>query len=141
VNGGVIFVRQAARAVPSKRLIRLIGTMLRIPDLVRDSKLETTFDDNQSVTIHKHHDTDSERRRILRKEYWRLERPLGHGSYGQVRLERCLAGSSVGSLRAVKKVLKHAGPNSVDYNRELEAVAKFSHARVRISIASVYRRT
>jgi hypothetical protein len=100
--------------------------MPRVPDLVRDSKLETSFDQNQTITIHNYVETDPNRRRIFRQEYWKLERHLGQGSYGQVQLEKCLSVR----LRAVKKVMKRPGPNSVDYSRELEAVAKFSHPKV-----------
>jgi hypothetical protein len=104
--------------------------MPRTPDLVRDSKLETSFDKNQTITIHNYVETDPNRRRIIRQEYWKLERHLGHGSYGQVQLEKCAAGNSYGGLRAVKKVMKRLGRNNIDYDRELEAVAKFSHPKV-----------
>ena len=98
------------------------------PDLVRDSKLETRFVGGQ--TAHSYIGTDHSGRRIYRNEYWKRERLLGQGSYGQVWLENGTSGGNAGQLRAVKMVQKQPGLDYINYDRELEAVAKFSHTRV-----------
>lgn len=100
-----------------------------LPDLVRDSKLVTRHDSGH--VVHSYTETSHNRRRIIRQEAWKWERDLGHGSFGQVWLEQCVSGNSTGQMRAVKMVRKQANSaNAIDFNRELEAVAKFSHARV-----------
>lgn len=104
--------------------------MSRPPDLVRDSKLRTQFRD--STTIHSYFEVNETGSRYSREEHWKLERILGHGGFGQVRLQRCVAkGAKQDSLRAVKMIKKPLGPSgSLNYNRELEAIAKFSNDRV-----------
>lgn len=103
--------------------------MPAVPDLVRDSKLQTRHIDGH--TIHRYLEASSSRRRIPREEYWKRERDLGHGSFGRVWLEKCVKGNNEGQLRAVKMVRNLSNSSSaVDFNRELEAVAKFSNARV-----------
>ncbi|RDL30227.1 uncharacterized protein BP5553_10505 [Venustampulla echinocandica] len=103
--------------------------MLRIPDLVLDSKLHTQFSD--SATIHSFLETDRSGDRSCRKEYWRQEKLLGRGGFGEVRLERCVtAGAKQDALRAVKVIKKQLITGiSPDLNRELEAIAKFSQDR------------
>jgi serine/threonine protein kinase len=92
-------------------------------DLVRDSKLETRIFDDQ--TVHSYI-----RQRIYQEEYWKRERLLGRGSYGQVWLEKCTSSNKTGKLRAVKEIRKEPNSNAIEYDRELEAVAKFSHDKV-----------
>lgn len=122
--------------------MRTVGIMPPISDLVRDSKLEARL--LRDYTIHSYTETGHSRRRISRQECWRTESHLGQGSYGRVWLEKCIEGNSLGTLRAVKMVLKRRNSsNTIDYNRELDAVAKFSHPKVsgdclglRISVSS-----
>ena len=103
--------------------------MPRIPDLVRDSELETQF--HLEHTVHVYSETDLHRRRIRREEHWKFERHLGQGSYGNVWLERCTAGQRDVTLRAVKMIRKQQHTSkTTNYNRELEAIAKFSHSKV-----------
>ena len=99
-------------------------------DLVQDSKLETRFLSN-STTIHTFIEPNGARRRIHREEHWRWERRLGRGGFGEVQLEKCIAGQREGAIRAVKIIDRQSNsPKPLDFNRELEAIAKFSHARV-----------
>jgi hypothetical protein len=104
--------------------------MSRLPDLVVDSQLDTTFRD--SSTIHTYREIDEAGHRYYRQETWDWGHALGHGSYGQVRLQKCTSeGTNQHSLRAVKMIFKP--PRSlpqVDLTRELEAIAKFSKSRV-----------
>jgi hypothetical protein len=114
------------------KLSRLTGGMPPPLDLVLDSRLETEF--LNGLTVHTFIEPHGRNRRIERKEYWRLERHLGRGGFGQVQLERCTAGESRDMMRAVKIINKQSGSirrKPMDFNRELEAIAKFSHNRVR----------
>ncbi|KAI9043586.1 kinase-like protein [Aspergillus affinis] len=103
----------------------------RMPDLVRDSKLETHFIPDSSVeTVHTYHEPDykSRRRLVSRSEHWRRYGKIGGGSYGSVWLEKCVKGARrENGLRAVKQMEVRRQSTRVDYNRELEAIAKFSH--------------
>lgn len=104
--------------------------MSRLPDLVRDSRLRTKFRD--SIIIHSYLEIDEIGGRFSREEYWKWERYLGRGGFGQVQLQRCVAkGAKRDSLRAVKIINKPLDSSgSLDFNRELETIAKFSNDRV-----------
>ncbi|ETS80188.1 hypothetical protein PFICI_07717 [Pestalotiopsis fici W106-1] len=100
-----------------------------LPDLVYDSKIETEFLD--SCWRHIFYDTGSsaKQRRIPREERWIRREFVGRGTYGSVYLEQCDIGNSQ-KLRAVKEIKKSIRPGEkLDYIRELEAVAKFSHQK------------
>jgi hypothetical protein len=99
-------------------------------DLVVDSKLDTKFRD--SATIHSFLEIDDVGRRSTREEEWKIEQSLGRGAFGQVRLERCVTpGVKCGFLRAVKIINTESNLyKSLDFTRELEAIAKFSQDRV-----------
>jgi Protein tyrosine and serine/threonine kinase len=104
--------------------------MSRVPDLVLDSRLRTRF--NGSEAIHSFVEIDGAGRRTDRKEHWKWERGLGRGGFGQIQLERCVTtGTKKDAMRAVKIISKQTNSRmSLDFNRELEAIAKFSHDRV-----------
>jgi hypothetical protein len=100
-------------------------------DLVRDSQLHTRF--VQGLTQHIYHKSSASarQRRIRIEELWQRQGELGNGTFGQVWLERCVAGPQDGQLRAVKAIPKdRASTANIDYKRELDAIAKFSHDRV-----------
>jgi hypothetical protein len=105
-----------------------------VSDLVRDSKLETRFT-NDPYTVHTYHETDlnTKRRAVGREEYWQRQEPIGSGAFGYVWLEKCVNGSCRIDVRAVKEIVttNRRGLKPIDYSRELEAMAKFSHPRVR----------
>jgi hypothetical protein len=107
--------------------------MDRLPDLVRDSKLETCIFDG--TIVHTYYETDSKslRRAVPRNERWQRQNLIGAGSYGSVWLEKCIQGQRDIELRAVKQIAIAAHPRSksMAYSRELEAIAKFSHQKVR----------
>ncbi|VUC37146.1 unnamed protein product [Clonostachys rosea] len=100
-----------------------------LPDLVRDSRIETSV--SGSTTKHTFYEpgrTPEERQRC-RIECWDREIVLGSGAYGTVYRERRQEDSgAVQKLRAVKEIRKVVG-EQLDYTRELEAVIKFSHPR------------
>ncbi|ETS75320.1 hypothetical protein PFICI_12264 [Pestalotiopsis fici W106-1] len=100
-----------------------------VSDLVRDSKIETEW--LGSCLRHVFYDTgpSAKQRRIRREETWVRQKFVGRGAYGCVYLEQCEIGSSQ-KLRAVKEIKKSVVPGEeLDYMRELEAVAKFSHQK------------
>ena len=105
--------------------------MAAVPDLVRDSQLVTEV--HAKYFVHRYDELDLENgaRNIIRKEYWRRQKLIGTGAYGQVWLEKCIKGGSGREFRAVKEITKPSSMRKQDqYNRELEAIAKFSHKRV-----------
>lgn len=103
--------------------------MTFVPDLVRVSKLDTIFHSDPEYTLHVKYVSEStaSRRRVRREERWKRDRRLSRGAIGSVWLERCIQGDRKGKVRAVKEIPKHG---SGDYNRELEAIALFSHTKV-----------
>jgi hypothetical protein len=105
-----------------------------VPDLVRDSKLETIF--CRGYTQHVYHVSGfTPRQRKMRKEErWVRGNNLGSGAFGTVWLEKLVAENGEEKYRAVKEIRKRVQRSEpIDYNRELEAIAKFSHERVRES--------
>ncbi|KAJ5185374.1 hypothetical protein N7472_010214 [Penicillium cf. griseofulvum] len=103
--------------------------MSQVSDLVRDSKLPTKLD--ADLTTHTFFESTlvagRRGRRREREEVWKKKRDLGIGIFGTTWLEECV---SQGKLRAVKEVRKLVpGSRSMDYNRELEAIARFSQQK------------
>ncbi|KAK3901166.1 kinase-like domain-containing protein [Staphylotrichum tortipilum] len=98
------------------------------PDLVRDNKLETSFDDK--FTIHHYDDSDGEehRRSNQRSEYWEESEQLARGGFGEVFLQRCVKGKHTHEFRAVKKIA-WSRARQFNYMSELEIIAKFSHKK------------
>lgn len=96
-----------------------------LPELVRQFRLETVI--NQTQTIHT---LLRGQRRLSSCVTWErvTERPLGHGGYGEVWLEKRVGDvqDQTPVLRAVKSIYTNASSQRRDYIRELEALAKFS---------------
>lgn len=91
----------------------------------------------------RHYITDPSRN-IRRRPYtkvWQTDRILGHGSFGDVRLER---NKEDGKERAVKKIrTMGTSLSSVDFEKELKALLEFSkpkvgEIRMRISFSPEY---
>jgi len=99
----------------------------RTSDLVLDSKLQTTFHNNYTKHVIDVAGPNVHQRRTTQEQRWRRRKPLGRGTFGEVWLEELSAGQSSVTQRAVKIIGRHT---SVDYSRELEAFAKFSHRKV-----------
>jgi hypothetical protein len=105
--------------------------MSHIPDLVKDSRLETTFVDD--FTVHQYDDSDDEgySRSNQRTEHWQNSELLGRGGCGEVWLQRCVEGKRTYEWRAVKVIATSTSrTKQFDYVSELEAIAKFSQKRV-----------
>jgi hypothetical protein len=113
--------------------------MAPLPDLVRDSQLDVELRDGCTVHVYLESSFDSRQRAVQREETWKQERHIGGGAFGSVWLETCTSGRQKGAVRAVKKVtlLQNSTRDAV-YVRELEAIAKFSHPKVR-RVSSVLR--
>lgn len=68
------------------------------------------------------------------EERWERGRNLGAGSFGTVWLEKLVTENDEEKYRAVKGIRKGVQRSkAIDYSRELEAIAKFSHQKVRES--------
>jgi hypothetical protein len=130
LNASKILVLSAVGLTMGKVNKTADSKMPRLSDDVVDSKLSTEFRD--SATIHSFLDIDNIGGRSTREERWEIKRFLGKGGFGQVRLERCVtSGAKLGALRAVKIIDTQSNLyKALDFNRELEAIAKFSKDRV-----------
>ncbi|CAH0021318.1 unnamed protein product [Clonostachys rhizophaga] len=105
-----------------------------VSDLVRDSKLIAFQTDDTSIVRHIVYTSNPHmrQRRMKKEEAWKRREKLGTGAFGQVYLEELLSGSEAGKLRAVKEIAKTPPQDprkEIDYTRELEAIAKFSHPK------------
>ncbi|KAL7940506.1 kinase-like domain-containing protein [Trichoderma barbatum] len=101
--------------------------MSRLPDLVRHTQLNTSFQDG--FTIHHHDDSDDENdsRSTLRSEYWQSTEHTGRGGCGDVWLQKCVHGKRDHDRRAVKVIPRLKLKDKKDsYMTELEAIAMFS---------------
>ncbi|ETS83229.1 hypothetical protein PFICI_05105 [Pestalotiopsis fici W106-1] len=104
--------------------------MPRAPDLVHDSKLETTFIAHDTHHVSYKSITSKRQRKVRVDEVWCRKRRIGDGTYGRVWLESCTEGPQAGELRAVKEISKIQANNAeTDYTRELEAIMKFSQTK------------
>ena len=99
--------------------------MSRLPELARDSHLETTR--TSEVTEHFFAESPT----VVRREVWRQKRRIGWGAFGSVWVEECIAGHRPDNSRErAVKVIHLSGVHSNVYGRELEALAKFSQRKV-----------
>jgi hypothetical protein len=103
-----------------------------VPDWVLDSKLETHFlPGSKHETVHTYYEQEPLSQRPIKKsEHWQRESKIGGGGFGEVWLEICTERKNNGPhVRATKQM--EVG-RQVDYARELEAIAKFSHPKARL---------
>jgi hypothetical protein len=107
-----------------------------LPESVRDNKLETRFPRKYEV-IHLIDDPGLPPSAPPRQEHWRSgKRPIGGGGQGQVYLQTCIAGGRHHTHRALKMIHLQDGGGRRRYTRELEAITRFSHARVSCEVPS-----
>ena len=103
-----------------------------VSDLVRDSKLETKFHGEYTEHVYNVSGVTPRQRRVKKVEWWERTKLLGAGAFGTVWLQKLVAENGEEKYRAVKKIRKDVqGHTPVDYDRELEVIAKFSHQKVR----------
>ncbi|KAF2278167.1 kinase-like protein [Westerdykella ornata] len=111
-----------------------------VSDPVRDSRLRTTSEGG-GITRHiiETSGRGSGQRKIRIEQKWQRTKTLGQGGFGLVWKETLIEGKGDITERAVKMVRKRMqGSQSVDYSRELEAMAKFSHPRYRTYFVESY---
>jgi serine/threonine protein kinase len=100
-------------------------------DFLRDSKLDAKFFGHDTLHVSYRSLASNQQRNTRVDERWTRKRKIGGGTYGQVWLESCSEGPKKGDLRAVKEISKaQATVADTDYTRELEAITKFSEAKV-----------
>ncbi|KAJ5365917.1 hypothetical protein N7517_008803 [Penicillium concentricum] len=96
--------------------------MANVPDLVRDSKLETYYLPDCTVeTVHTYNEPEqkSRRRLVTRIEHWKRQK----------RNRKGCGGRSDKKVRAVKQIDISGRFRGFDYSCELEAITKFSQPR------------
>ena len=96
-------------------------------DLVDHFKLEADFADD--YTLHTYHKSDRSQglRKIKVLKKWSRRESVGEGNFGTVWLEV----EEDGSERAVKAISRRlCARNSIDYKKELAALAKLSKVRL-----------
>ncbi|KAI9766503.1 MAG: hypothetical protein M1840_006460 [Geoglossum simile] len=99
-----------------------------VSDLVRDSKLETNFGKGYTQHVYYVSGITSRQRKMRTEVRWERRRNLGTGSFGTVWLEKLMSKNGGEDHRAVKEIRKGV-QRSLDYSRELEVIAKFSHQK------------
>ncbi|KAH7072779.1 kinase-like domain-containing protein [Paraphoma chrysanthemicola] len=99
-----------------------------VSDLVSDSKLDATFHGEITRHVIEIAGHNARQRKIKQHQLWQRTESLGEGAYGTVWLEKLVEGKCAVSERAVKVIRKQMH-KSIDYSRELEAIAKFSHPK------------
>lgn len=109
-----------------------IVTMPPISDLVQDTKLETQFYRDHTEHVYYVTGATPRQRKVRKAERWERDEHIGTGAFGTVWLEKSVTENGAVQHRAVKEIRKSAEKSrAVDYSRELEAIAKFSHPKVR----------
>ena len=100
-------------------------------ELVPLAQLKAYLSDDQQYTRHEYW-SSRPGQSGLRKQQWMRTKCLGRGGFGEVHQEECISGDGIGDVRAVKAVRKPSSKNrkSIDYNQELEAIARFSQEGV-----------
>lgn len=107
--------------------------MRAVSDLVRDSRLHTSIQGRVTRHLIETSGRGTHERKIRREQQWRREEIIGEGTFGVVWKDVLIEGDNDCDVkeRAVKMIRKQIGSSHpVDYSRELEAAAKFSHPRV-----------
>lgn len=103
-----------------------------VSDLVKDSKLETKFRGHYTEHVYNVSGRTPRQRRVEKVERWERIKFLGTGAFGTVWLQKLVTENSEEKYRAIKEIRKGVqGHTPVDYGRELEVIAKFSHQKVR----------
>jgi hypothetical protein len=98
---------------------------------VRDHELDTTFLE-EGVVEHSYDDPDAaplSPSRIV--ERWESKKLLGSGGQGHVYLQTYITEDQRSVCRAVKKIALQGVDRRRRYIRELEAIIRFSHIKVR----------
>lgn len=89
------------------------------------AKIDATVLREANLVIEKHLISDLAlgQRRVPTQKVWKIERVIGKGGYGEVRLESLMDGNE---KRAVKRLWTSGSALKKEYQRELEALMEFS---------------
>jgi serine/threonine protein kinase len=98
------------------------------------TKLDAHVHPGSVVQTHYISDPVTGRRRVPKTKVWKVERVLGKGSFGEVRLEVCLEENE---RRAVKRIWATGSAFKIQYERELKALLEFSKPKYKESAAFV----
>jgi hypothetical protein len=120
-------------APPSQPTASNSAGKIRLPDYVRDTLLKTEF--RNGITTHSYELSNSRfgRRQEIQRVQWGKGQLIGRGGFGNVLVQKRVGKAVEGhpEVRAVKKIfLGERAVHQREYVRELEAIAKFSVARV-----------
>jgi hypothetical protein len=117
-----------------------LAAVPRLRDLVQDSKLKTRFHFNgRTEHIFTETGLTTHQRTIYREEHLARKKDIAVSGYGLMWQEQCVArGTGATNLRTVKHISKGTRASwPIDYNRELEAIAKFSNPKVFLRVLSL----
>jgi calcium/calmodulin-dependent protein kinase I len=94
------------------------------------TKIEAEVIPGQDLVVETHWVSDRllGQRRVKKQKIWRVERMIGKGGYGEVRLEELVEGTE---QRAVKRLWTNGETLKKEYQRELEALMEFSKQKYR----------
>ncbi|KAL9622126.1 MAG: hypothetical protein Q9160_003469 [Pyrenula sp. 1 TL-2023] len=104
-------------------------SQVHISELAEYAKLKTRFSDRFTEHIYLQAGQTGAQRRLIHKEQWEYQKMLGQGAHGCVWQEKCVQGLEI-KVRAVKMIRKFKAQKpweSINYTRELETIARFSH--------------
>ncbi|KAK4574843.1 hypothetical protein LTR86_001685 [Recurvomyces mirabilis] len=110
-------------------------------DIVQLAKLDAEVSSDGLTTRHKYRTTARWGYGSVEKEaVWKRVSAVGSGGFSTVYKEEAVSGEMIGALRAVqsihKPLLQHAG--TINYERELEAVARFSQQKYELFFVQSY---
>jgi serine/threonine protein kinase len=98
------------------------------------TKLDAPVHPGIVVQTHYVSDPITGQRRLPKTNVWRVERVLGKGGFGEVRLEVC---PKENERRAVKRIWATGSTSKIQYERELKALLEFSKPKYKESAAFV----
>jgi hypothetical protein len=91
-------------------------------------RLDATVYPDCVVEVHRISDIARGLRKVPVTKAWRIEKILGHGSFGEVQLQ--VQDREPGSKRAVKVIATKGRMSTVDCERELTALIEFTKPKV-----------
>ncbi len=109
---------------PALRRGQLEPTMSSYLSQFDHAKIDVEVIRQANLVVERHLVSDllSGQRRVPKQKVWKVERIIGKGGYGEVRLESLMDGNE---KRAVKRLWTSGSALKKAYQRELEALVEF----------------